>query len=548
MSVIKKPDLKIFAQDAKTGEIETFPDVLRGWGITLDRTAGKPPLEWFNAIGKRVDEWLMYLTQRGVAEWDTTLSYPKAAIVQWNGVIYVSNKETKGEQPDKSQAAWSTLGVFLGLGNYYTKTDTDTKFQLKGNYALKGESYTKVESDTRFQPKGNYLPSGYSYSKSESDTKYQPKGNYAPAGDYATNTALKNGLNGKLNSLMPVATGALRVVSEGDYAGANFERADGYRLTLETLPESYASFGILHYKDKSGKLINSIYIPKKSGNMMLDSDGYVPKGWSNYHGFMKCGRMEARVGKGGANVNIADDFPVGVTAGITTFKDYGIGSSVYDYGALITARGWQDPTGASAQAQLLVTNVGICGRTAYKNGDNKSQFHPVAWKAFTDKNTTKDHNGNLKVSGSSSELSDYPVGAPIPWPQATAPTGYLICNGQAFNKTTYPLLAKAYPSGKLPDLRGEFIRGLDAGRNIDSGRAVLSSQSDAIRDITGDIQGLNLGGSGVFSDRKTIAYAMSPNGSGKDQQNLKFKASNVVPTANENRPRNIAFLYIVRAA
>lgn len=68
MSVIKKPDLKIFAQDAKTGEIETFPDVLRGWGITLDRTAGKPPLEWFNAIGKRVDEWLMYLTQRGVAE------------------------------------------------------------------------------------------------------------------------------------------------------------------------------------------------------------------------------------------------------------------------------------------------------------------------------------------------------------------------------------------------------------------------------------------------------------------------------------------------
>ncbi|MEY0132534.1 hypothetical protein AB7V66_14825 [Providencia rettgeri] len=149
MSVIKKPDLKIFAQDAKTGEIETFPDVLRGWGITLDRTAGKPPLEWFNAIGKRVDEWLMYLTQRGVAEWDAALSYPKTAIVQWNGVIYVSNKETKGEQPDKSQAAWSTLGTYLGLGNY----------QLKG--------------------------------------------------DYATNTALTNGLNTKLNTSSVVqATGA----------------------------------------------------------------------------------------------------------------------------------------------------------------------------------------------------------------------------------------------------------------------------------------------------------------------------------------------------
>ncbi|RMA07997.1 phage tail protein [Providencia stuartii] len=60
-------------------------------------------------------------------------------------------------------------------------------------------AYTKSESDTKFQVKGNYLPSGYSYSKSESDTKYQPKGNYAPAGDYATNTALKNGLDGKFN-------------------------------------------------------------------------------------------------------------------------------------------------------------------------------------------------------------------------------------------------------------------------------------------------------------------------------------------------------------
>ncbi|MEY1239805.1 pyocin knob domain-containing protein [Providencia manganoxydans] len=123
MSVIKKPDLKIFAQDAKTGEVETFPDILRGWGVTLDRTAGKPPLEWFNAIGKRVDEWLMYLTQRGVAEWDTTLSYPKTAIVQFNSVVYVSIKETKGEQPDKSQASWSTLGIFLGLDKYSTTAE-----------------------------------------------------------------------------------------------------------------------------------------------------------------------------------------------------------------------------------------------------------------------------------------------------------------------------------------------------------------------------------------------------------------------------------------
>lgn len=150
MSVIKKPDLKIFAQDAKTGEIESFPDILRGWGITLERTAGKPPLEWFNAIGKRVDEWLMYLTQRGVAEWDASLSYPKTAIVQFNSIVYVSVKETKGEQPDKSQASWSTLGLFLGLDKYSTTAAMNLELNKKMDKAnisgVKGNDNDKVPS------------------------------------------------------------------------------------------------------------------------------------------------------------------------------------------------------------------------------------------------------------------------------------------------------------------------------------------------------------------------------------------------------------------
>ncbi|MGG4701612.1 phage tail protein, partial [Providencia stuartii] len=171
------------------------------------------------------------------------------------------------------------------------------------------------------------------------------------------------------------------------------------------------------------------------------------------------------------------------------------------------------------------------------------------FEIYSTGNTAKDHNGNLKVSGSSSELSDYPVGAPIPWPQATAPSGYLICNGQTFNKTTYPLLAKAYPSGVLPDLRGEFIRGLDAGRGIDANRTVLAAQGDAIRNITGS---LNYGfldalsASGVF--KRTTNTLRSGGGVNEIKTSADFDASRVVPTANENRPRNIAFLYIVRAA
>lgn len=70
-----------------------------------------------------------------------------------------------------------------------------------------------------------------------------------------------------------------------------------------------------------------------------------------------------------------------------------------------------------------------------------------------------------------------PVGFPLPWPQATPPEGWLKCNGAAFDKAKYPKLAVAYPSGSLPDLRGEFLRGWDDGRGVDSSRSILSAQS-----------------------------------------------------------------------
>lgn len=57
------------------------------------------------------------------------------------------------------------------------------------------------------------------------------------------------------------------------------------------------------------------------------------------------------------------------------------------------------------------------------------------------------------------EGSALPVGVPVPWPSATPPTGWLKCNGAAFSAEEYPELAKAYQTNKLPDLRGEFIRG-----------------------------------------------------------------------------------------
>ncbi|EJF7869775.1 tail fiber protein [Escherichia coli] len=73
----------------------------------------------------------------------------------------------------------------------------------------------------------------------------------------------------------------------------------------------------------------------------------------------------------------------------------------------------------------------------------------------------------------------FPVGAAIPWPSDSVPTGYAVMQGQTFDKTTYPLLAAAYPSGVLPDMRGWTIKGKPA-----SGRAVLSQEQDGIKSHT----------------------------------------------------------------
>lgn len=77
--------------------------------------------------------------------------------------------------------------------------------------------------------------------------------------------------------------------------------------------------------------------------------------------------------------------------------------------------------------------------------------------------------------------SDYmlPPGIPFAWPGATAPTGFMLMLGQSFDKTAYPRLAAAYPSGVLPDMRGQTIKFLPA-----SGRALLSYEVDGVKSHT----------------------------------------------------------------
>ncbi|HCP2069786.1 TPA: tail fiber protein [Escherichia coli] len=150
------------------------------------------------------------------------------------------------------------------------------------------------------------------------------------------------------------------------------------------------------------------------------------------------------------------------------------------------------------------------------------------------------------------EGSALPVGVPVPWPSATPPTGWLKCNGAPFSAEEYPELAKVYPTNELPDLRGEFIRGWDDGRGVDSGRVVLTGQSQSVQQHTHDLAMAYSSDPGYMdrlgttpdSDMIAIKYMVNVTTfTGSGLVYLKPNGS----TSVETRPRNIAFNYIVRA-
>ncbi|HAL3006517.1 TPA: phage tail protein [Escherichia coli] len=161
------------------------------------------------------------------------------------------------------------------------------------------------------------------------------------------------------------------------------------------------------------------------------------------------------------------------------------------------------------------------------------------------------------------EGSALPVGVPVPWPSATPPTGWLKCNGAAFSAVEYPKLAKAYPTNKLPDLRGEFIRGWDDGRGVDNGRSLLTVQgyatedhahglpsrstivTDATINFYFDETWVNSGTDIIKWGDTSDAGLPAPNyGTFKT---FKQSVAGLGSAASETRPRNIAFNYIVRA-
>ncbi|WP_343482758.1 phage tail protein [Enterobacter cloacae] len=142
------------------------------------------------------------------------------------------------------------------------------------------------------------------------------------------------------------------------------------------------------------------------------------------------------------------------------------------------------------------------------------------------------------------------IGIPFFWPSSAMPNTvmaewsdmiFLKFNGATFSSTTYPKLALVIPSLKLTESRGEFIRVWDDGRGVDSGRSLMSAQSDDFK---------------AHSHLPAGVVVSVTNTAGTDNHGLTappavLNSRQVAPTSltggTETRPRNIAFNFLVRA-
>lgn len=144
-----------------------------------------------------------------------------------------------------------------------------------------------------------------------------------------------------------------------------------------------------------------------------------------------------------------------------------------------------------------------------------------------------------------------PVGTVIAYMGNIAPEGYLVCDGSTFSATQYPKLHALLGTTITPDLRAEFLRGVDNGRGMDPDlrTSVNVGQMDAIQNITGTFHTSphTIMYSGAFVTSSTITASSSFSGQANwGVRIVDFNASRVARTALETRPHNVTVLWCIK--
>lgn len=183
-------------------------------------------------------------------------------------------------------------------------------------------------------------------------------------------------------------------------------------------------------------------------------------------------------------------------------------------------------------------------------------------RTFTIGGVSMPVDGSTSVTWSRNDMGGVPVGAVMSFAGNTCPNGWLSAAGSEVNRATYPdlftYIGTTYGPGngsttfRLPDLRGEFVRGLDNGRGVDSGRALGTSQLDAFQNITGSVAPLTVTGAaanatGAFTASIDNISRLDYDNGAYSASTVTFDASRVARTASETRPRNVALLYCIKA-
>ena len=244
--------------------------------------------------------------------------------------------------------------------------------------------------------------------------------------------------------------------------------------------------------------------------------------------------------------------------------------------ASLTAKGTVQLSSATNSNSETLAATPKAVKAAYDLANSKaSAAHTHRWAQITDAPVFSSVARVIMGKQSIKDILDYfglgegstlPVGVPVPWPSSRPPEGWLQCNGAAFTRTKYPKLAVAYPDLRLPDLRGEFIRGWDDLRMIDRGRLLLSTQEatyicTAIQAYHGVAGGADIQAGISFASHDNDIINITPDqprtgngilyGTKPVDRWAIARAGKLVSNEKDRwiaiRPRNIAFNYIVRA-
>ncbi|MGU3636834.1 phage tail-collar fiber domain-containing protein [Proteus mirabilis] len=438
---------------------------------------------------------------------------------------------------------------------YATKDEVKKKFDNRNIVHEKGASKEKVISQKGvtelFQPKGNYQPAGNYVTTATFNLEINKKidkaslsqqlgndvnkvpsldlvtkelGNKQPKGDYALKTWVDNIYYKRDDSPLfnEISATAIRVNSVNvALKGDCYTKSESDNKYSPKLPFVYSSGEESKIISPNNKILIFVNDNGTTGGYDRDTQATV---WGfDKRGFMTRGtvhfdRMSGVYSQSQVDAKLKE------CLNLKTSSKQFIASDIY--------------------APTFITGSQYGERSYLEHKSDELTITHISPKSGATNITCRNKSGTLALLGDLEDVNNIPVGSPIPWSLATAPSGYLICNGQTFNKSTYPKLAVAYPSGKLPDLRGEFIRGLDSGRGIDAGRSVLSVQKGNSLLSSNIFGGLSSSESNKW--HKAINYigitgTDNDGGYGVHQQ---IEGAN----GNETRPRNIAFLYIVRAA